>query len=130
MTNSQFWLIPAIWFARHTIAHLPEADRDRICDYLRDAEPIPFFGPMTVPFKWLMPAASEEQQARYDFYLRRGLPIPPSLRTDEERRIVIMRKQFRKDMEKQKNAEESFHPKVTMKLHESDEAPKKASSTK
>ena len=72
MTDLQFWALPVIFWGRHILKTHPDAEA--ICDYLQNQWL--FVGHFLVPQKYSARYQEKHRAAQYEYYLRRGLPIP------------------------------------------------------
>jgi len=110
-----------VGFARWTIARLPFDAQDRVCDYLRDAEPFPFFSVFTLPGSWYNLAVKEQSHRLYNYYLTTGRRIPKSIMRAEEERLASETGVKRK-------LDPDFKPRLNMRLHASDEKTQNSST--
>jgi hypothetical protein len=89
-------------------------DGEKICDYLENDGY--FIGHFLVPDKYNAKYKEKTRAAKYDYYLRRGEPIPLEYMPKEERESVEKRRTHSNAVTDGK--EEGFQPRIAMNLRD------------
>ena len=111
-----------IAFGRHLITESPKGQE--ICEYLRNDTLA--IGWLLIPAKYKQKEMTETQRAkRYEYLLRRGLPIPPELMPKnaeeemERKRLYSMESKEvkqREEMGRKRASPSGFNPRITLNM--------------
>jgi len=114
-----FWITPAILWGRHVLKSHPNAEF--ICDYLENDAYL--VGHLIVPEKYNAAAREKYRAARYEWYLKRGLPIPREFMPRDELELLEKRRLYN-EMTKRGETTASvkaFEPRISMGMDSGDQ---------
>jgi hypothetical protein len=107
-------MVPAVMWGRHVLKSHPNGEF--ICDYLENDAYL--IGHLIVPQKYDLAYREKHRAAKYDYYLRRGLPIPQEYMPRDELELLEKRRLYN-EMTKRSGkgtSTKAFEPQISMSM--------------